>query len=127
MTVVRWILEDPLLDETYEMHLNPNEATNFRKSKALEHAVGLQGRVSSKAAPPRPVDWEFGGVIRTEAHHDELIRWQKKPNKLRVTDHVGRTFEIMLRAIEIKDRTPTPTTPWRFTYTMRTMLLRRIS
>jgi hypothetical protein len=66
-------------------------------------------------------------VIRTKAHHDDLETWSKKPGKIHVADHLGRSFEVMILSFEPTDRKPTPSTPWRMRYTMKTLLLRRLS
>lgn len=126
METVRWTFEDLETSETWIVPINPNEATSHRPLKELSYGIGHDGRVRTRQRAPQPVEWSFGGVIRTQEHHDLLTEWSKKPGKLRVTDHLGRTFEIMISSIEIEDRTPTPSVPWRLRYTMNALLLRRI-
>lgn len=127
MTVIRWILHDPRGPESYTMHINPNQASSPRKVKQLSHGIRLDGAATTFQAPPAPQEWSFGGVIRTKEHHDELLRWSRKKGPLRVTDHLGQTFEIMIRDFETAERRKTALTPWRLTYTMQTLVLRRIA
>ena len=125
----RWVLTEVATGATWTMPINPDSMTSPFPDRELTHARGVAGQltqVRSVVAPPRPVEWEWSGVIRTQAHYDDLAVWAQKPGKVRVTDHLGRTFEVMLRAFEPEDRPPTKTTPWRLRYSMKALLLRRI-
>lgn len=113
------------------MPLNPNSMTSVTFDKQLDTFVGgvhntlTEVRTIQSAAPAK--DWSFGGVIRTKAHYDGLVYWAKKSGKVRVTDHLGRTFEVLIRQFDPEDRKPTGTVAWRLQYTMKTLLLRRVS
>jgi len=68
--------------------------------------------------PRTATEWTFAGVVRTQAHHDSLIYWAAKTNKLTITDHYGRVVTARIRSIEMEDRKPTPNVPWRLRYTV---------
>lgn len=135
MTVLRWVFEDLEAAETYTHPINPREAGSpfpvrsltFAQGAAwMDQDTGIQ-RTRVFEAPAAPVDWQFGGVIRTQEHHDELLRWSKKSNEVRVSDHLGRTFEVIIKSFRPVERRATPATPWRMTYTMQTLVLRRLA
>jgi len=125
--VVRWIFQDLETNETYQVELNPNEMSSYMFSKGFDFAHYGTGRVRGVQSRREPVDLTFGGVVRTKSHHDALIEWQQKPGKVRVTDHLGRTFEMMIRSLDMLDRRPTGTNSWRFRYTFNCLLLRRVT
>ncbi len=127
--VVRWKFKDMRTNEVYTVEINPNEMSGFRFPREIDFAPyrsSYRGVVGVKA-PRRPVDWSFGGVVRSETHHDKLIDWQKRPGKVRITDHLGRVFEVMIRSLDMVDRRPAGEDTWRFRYTFSCLLLRRIS
>lgn len=135
MTVQRWIFEDLEAGETYTHPINPREAGSPFAARTLTFAQtsawsdvdhGLQ-RTRAFEAPAAPADWSFGGVIRTQEHHDALLAWSKKSNEVRVSDHLGRTFEVIIRSFRPVERRATPATPWRMTYTMQVLVLRRLA
>lgn len=124
---VRWQFEDMLTSEVYTVELNPKEADTFRFAKSFEFSLEGGDRVRSMRQPRQPISWNFGGVVRSETHHDALISWQKRPGKVRVTDHLGRTFEVMMQGLDLQDRRPAGNDTWRFRYTFSCLILRRIA
>jgi hypothetical protein len=127
MDVVRWRLQDMLTNEVHTVELNPNQMGGYLFPKSYDFAVYGGGRMRGVRAPSTPVEWTFGGVVRTESHHDSLITWERKPGKVRVYDHLGRTFEVMIRSLDMRDRRPSSGSTWRFEYTFNCLLLRRIT
>lgn len=136
--VVRWRFKDMRTDEIYTVEINPNEMGSYGFSRVIDFALHSrddshhsestrQARVLGVKAPRQPVDWTFGGVVRSETHHDKLIDWQKRPGKVRVTDHLGRTFEVMMKSLDMTDRRPAGDDTWRFRYTFNCLLLRRVA
>lgn len=131
----RWKLEDLVADETYLFPINPNAASSPFPGRELAFAqgaawvdtdAGLQ-RTRVFESPPAPAEWEFSGVLRTKEQHDELLRWSKKSNEVRVSDHLGRTFEVIIRSFRPLERRPTPDNQWRMTYTVNALVLGRVA
>lgn len=122
MNVVRWKFLDVRTNEEHTVELNPNTASSYRFDNQFDFAGnrGVRGRRN-------PVEWTFGGVVRKQGHHDSLIDWQRHPGKVRVTDHLGRTFEVMIRSLDMRDRRPAGDDTWRFEYTFNCLLLRRVA
>lgn len=127
MNVVRWRFQDMLTNEVHTVEINPNQMGNFVFPKAFDFGSYAGGRMLGVRQNRQPLDWPFSGVVRTETHHDALIDWQRRPGKVRITDHLGRTFEAMIQSLDLKDRRPTGDNTWRFTYTFNCLLLRRIT
>jgi hypothetical protein len=123
MDVVRWRFQDMLTNEIHTVELNPNQMSGYLFPKSFEWAGG--SRKQGVRVPRQPLDWTFGGVVRTEGHHDSLIDWQRRAGKVRITDHLGRTFEAMIRSLDMRDRKPAGDNTWRFEYTFNCLLLRR--
>ena len=125
-----WSLYDPALDETWVMPINPDQMTTPHKRRDFRYAYGIRknvDRIRSVVEKPAPVMWEWGGVIRSEAHHEEYVRWARKPGEVHVSDHLGRTFEVFIESLDLQERQPALTVPWRFRYTVRAMIVRRVS
>jgi hypothetical protein len=119
--VQRWVLHDPLLNESWTFPVNPNAMTSPHGPRnltvhATRPALGANtaGRVIEHNMDP--YDWQFSGFIRTQEHHDELERWSKKVNRLELTDHLGRTWAIRFTSFAPDEQKPRATTPWRFNY-----------
>lgn len=123
----RWKFVDPATSSEWVLPINPNRmSAPPLLAKQLRFGTSSRtGRLSAfrRPAPARP--WEFSGVIRTQAHHDGLLEWAKKKCAIEVHDHLGRVFVVVITAFEPQDRRPTPSTPWRLNYTMKTLMLRR--
>lgn len=124
--VVRWIFEEVETGATYTVEINPNEMESWLYSKDISWSKH-GSRMAGIEARRGPVAETFSGIVRSKSHHDALIAWQKKPGKLRITDHLGRVFEVMAEAVDMIDRRPTGANAWRFHYTFRCQVLRRIA
>lgn len=126
---MRWTLTDPATAETWTMPINPDSMTSPHPPKDFaSFAKGIKGghnRSRSFMVPASPVEWTWEGAIRTPEHHDALEAWSKK-GTVRVTDHLGRTWEVVMQRFEPSDRRPTPNTPWRMRYSMTALILRQV-
>ena len=127
MDVVRWKFLEVETSLEYTVEINPNKMSSYRFSREYDWARHDQARMRGVRSNRQPKDWTFGGVVRTETHHDALIEWQRKPGKVRVTDHLGRVFEVMMRSVDMIDRRPSGDNTWRFEYQFNCLLLRRIA
>lgn len=126
----RWTFHDDVADETWVMPINPNRASSPFQTKAFTTAQGADiastgiARTRVFQAPLAPKEWEFGGILRTQAHHDALVAWVKKDNEVTITDHLERSFEVLLRAVQFQEQRPRPGALWRMTYTVNALVLR---
>jgi len=132
---VRWRFYDLGTDEEVILPLNPNSMTTPTTARTIEWGWGSQGRDGSGVKRLRgistPVDqagtWQFGGVILTKAHYDLLLAWAGRLALLRVQDHLGRRFKVVIQKFDPVERLPTATKPWRADYQMTCLLLERLA
>lgn len=126
--VVRWQFQDLRTNEVHTVALNPNKMSGLTFGRSIEWGSGTaDGRPVGLMSSPDPTPFSFSGIVRTKTHHDTLVDWQKRPGKVRVTDHLGRAFEVMIRSLDMTDRTQTATNAWRMSYQFDCLLLRRIA
>jgi hypothetical protein len=125
MSTVRWIFTDPVASETWTVPINPDSMSAPLSKRKAKFGNGFRKdtRVRTFLLPPDPMQFTFGGVIRTQAHYEALEEWSKKDNAITVTDHIGRVWRIVPIAFEPTDRRPTATVGWRLRYTFRATLL----
>lgn len=121
--VLRWVFDDTASSDIWTVPINPNKMTDPEaRDRAFSHIAGR-----TFEDPGTAVEWEFEGVIQTQAHHDELERWAKKSTPVEITDHLGRTWQVLLKSFKPEERRPTMRKPWRFTYSMKSLILRRVA
>lgn len=125
---IRWKFRDTVTGEVYTVPINPDSMSSVDGKKAVRHGRGRKqdSRVNTILSAPPPQAWEFGGAIRTKAHYDALENWAERPNAVEITDHLGRTFRVVITDFLPVDRNPTPLTPWRLRYTVKTNILKRL-
>lgn len=113
------------------MPINPDQMSSPHQARQLQTSYGgtrsSVDRFSSFETPMDAKEWSWSGVIRTKEHYDKLEEWAKKSGKVRVTDHLGRTFEVFIQSFDPEDRKPNANVSWRLRYTMTALLLRRVS
>lgn len=127
--IVRWHYYDPKTGENWTVPINPNEMTSpwsERNYIVKATTAGPAGGVPVVFEGVRqPRQWTFSGTTLDLAHHDELLRWAMKPNKVFITDHFGRTFAVMLDHFDAipKQRA---SHMQRHTYTMRATIFYKV-
>jgi len=128
MTTTRWVLRDTATDETWTMPINPDSMSSPFQGRAFKFGRGtrLDQRVRAFSGSREPVEWEWGGVIRSKSHYDRLTQWAEKSVAVDVTDHLGRTFRVFITEFTPTDRRPTPRVSWRLRYTVKALILERV-
>lgn len=122
--MIRWILTDPVTLATWTMPINPDQMTSPHPRKDLTHTRGAgDADAVSMKAPAQPVDWSWSGVIRSQAHYDVLLVWARKTYPIKVTDHLGRTWLVVIKKFTPAERRPTAVTALRMRYTVQTLNL----
>lgn len=131
LAVARWLWYDPATDESYRVEFNPNKMSDptarVRNLAFAKYDRDAYHRYRSFETPAPMVEWTFSGVIQSQEHHDALLEWCKKTNPLHITDHLNRTWEVMVKSFVPVERKPTKLKPWRFTYTIGANVLRQVS
>lgn len=129
MTVVRWTFFDPTDSSSYTFEVNPNRMTSPYPDLGTD--LGAQSPVTGQyrvfRGPVLPHEWTFGGVIRTATHHDALKLWVGKTDFIHVTDHFGRTFQVLFKEFAPKEQLPTATNANRYEYDVKALVLGQVS
>jgi hypothetical protein len=123
--VQRWQFHDPYASpaETWTVPINPREMDSpfFAKNVTSRVTTAVNGQALMFEGAAEPHEWTFSGAILTAEHYAELKRWVDKNNRVRITDHFGRTLEVYLLAFA-----PTPKRSlgkyWRHEYTVRALV-----
>lgn len=131
MSVVRWRFRDLKTSEEIILPLNPNQMSTPTVARELAWAWGSAtygvSRMRGFQTPASvAATWTFGGVILTKSHYDLLLAWSRRLSILRIQDHVGRRFRVVISKFDPVERLPTATKPWRADYTMSCLLLERL-
>lgn len=116
-TVQKWTFHDPVTTETYVFPISPYQMTTLTPKHS--HIVGAAGGHSEQRkriteAPTQPFDWSFTGRIRTQQQHDDLDEWTRKGYPIHVSDHLGRTWEVLIRSFKPKDLRGRLSTRWEY-------------
>lgn len=104
----------------------PKNATIFSRGMGVEGVAG-QGVSRVLIFRQQPYEWSFGGVIRTEQHLADFQYWTSKTHRVHLTDHLGRTWEIRMGAVDLDEKRPSHLTLWRYEYTVRATIYGKIS
>lgn len=129
MPTIRWTLVEQATGETWTMPINPNSMSGLPMTKQLANVNWTrQGdrrlRTFQSRTPAEPFEWS--GVILTYQHYQDLLTWSRKAGVIVVTDHLERTFEVIIQSF-VPETKPgrRPNDPKR-TYKMSTLFLRRL-
>lgn len=127
---IRWKLTDPSTGDEWTMPINPDAMTSPSGTRNLTTGFGIRAPLTMARTfeqAPTIARWQWEGVIRSEAHYEAYVEWAKKPGLVRVLDHLDRTWEVILESFEPDERRPSGRTDWRFRYTVKCLIIRRIS
>lgn len=126
--VERWLLHDPGAVESVRLPLNPNKMDSPTRPRNMTWAFSSFGdqKIRGFDTPGPATDWNFSGVLLTEAHYTLLLDWTKRLVPLHITDHLGRTFEVVIKKYDPVERPTSRLRPWRCDYTITCLLLGEI-
>jgi hypothetical protein len=131
MTLIRWQLNDLVANQTYTLPCNPSAMT----SPSIAHATTsfrrspIDGVVRVFRPGDKPRQWSFTGRLRTQSEYDAFVDWCNRPNRIQLTDHLGRVHSVLLQdfAPQPIERSGRKDTPWLFAYTVTAIYYGRIS
>lgn len=132
---MRWIWYDPRLDETWSMDRNPDQMTTPhppKNSTIFSRSIGGLNSIGNGVSRvlqfrQTPFEWQFSGNIRTQAAHDLLMSWVKRSNRLHITDHLDRTWEVRIDACDVEEQRQSHSNAWKFRYTVKANIYGQIS
>ena len=124
-----WTFTETATGDTWTMPTNPNTMSGLPMTKQLATVNWTrQGdrrlRTFQSRTTAEPFEWS--GVILTAQHYQDLYDWSRKPGVIVVTDHLQRSFEVIIQSF-VPEAKPgrRPGDPKR-TYKMSTLFLRRL-
>lgn len=117
MAVVRWLFEDPVTLDSYEMEVNPSSggSPNYTKKITYENTSAPDGKVIVFEGRDEVRKLEFSGTILTEAQFNAFVTWWEKRYQVSVTDDLGRVFSIILESFD-PTRERAIHYPWKHSY-----------
>lgn len=128
MARIGWRFEDAVEGTVEIMPINPNAGASPKYQKQLTKATttasGGQSQVVIFEGADQPTQFDFSGVLLTEAHYDFIYRAWSKRHPVRLTDDLGRTFTIYIESFA-PARQLSHTYPWKHTYQATAVVLDR--
>jgi hypothetical protein len=127
---MRWSIEDVATGETFRFQHNPKAMGSVAQPHRTTslRASPIDGKIRAQRQPDGPFPWQFSGKVRTALEYKHLVDWCGRQNRVRITDHLGRTHEVLMQAFEA---TPVERSgngnPWLFAYTVKAIYYRRIA
>lgn len=126
MSVVRWEIYDPDLDETWVFPMNPKSgALPDRQKNITEQALAAPdapGKVLLFEGADSPSKLAWDGTILTEAFYNSMLDWFDKRRQVQLTDDLGHTWWVYLTKF-----TPTRINkhnyPWAMSYNVECILI----
>jgi len=118
---VPWKFRDTQTNEEYTFPVNPYELNPpFDEKQIDEHPV-LDNRTTVE--PRKPKEWNFTGHVYSQAQYDAIVDWWTRDTVIEVSDHLGRTFEVVPLSIDVTEKRSRKL-EWYFVYTLGGMLLK---
>lgn len=125
LVVKRWKFTDLATGNTYIVPMNPNTMTGIFPDKTItvETTTAVDGQVLLFQGATKPTQWQFGGEIFDQAHHEALRHWTYDiHNRIQIEDHFGRPLIVVLENFSAIPKRANGKY-WRHTYTIKGLLL----
>lgn len=128
MMRIGWIFEDPVAETVLTMQMNPNSGASpdYKKSITRKNTTAPGGKVLLFEGNDAPQQFDFSGVILTQAQFEFLYNAWDKRHLIRITDDLLRTYEVYFESFSPK-RKVSGTNPWRHEYSASTIIMRTIT
>ncbi len=123
--VKRWVFQDPANSDVYHFPINPHKMNSpFAPKRILFQATtAIDGAKLAFEGQAAPVEWQFEGVLFSQAHYDALVTWFHKRNRIWITDHYGRAWLTYLTVFSPTPRRSTnPSHYWAHDWTMTALI-----
>lgn len=117
MARIAWRFEDPVVGTVEFMEVNPNEGASptYAKNLTKKSAVAPGGQVLLFEGNDQPRQFDFSGVILTEAQYTLLYEAWAKRHPILIVDDLGREFRVYMETFS-PSRVVSGTNPWRHNY-----------
>lgn len=96
--VVRWNFYDPILDESFEFPLNPNDGglPSFEKNIQGEMTTATDGRKILFEGTSKASEISFSGSLLEKSDFDWFISWYNKKYQVLLTDDLDNETWVYL-------------------------------
>lgn len=122
---VRWTITDGF--DTYTFPVNPKDMASHGVAVQRDSLPAAVNNTSVRVSEtsPKAYEWTFSGRIYSQQQYDDLLNWVYAGVPVELTDHLNRTFRVVLTAFNPTDlRRPGTTIRW--DYEMRAIVLGEI-
>lgn len=126
--MTQWILTDPLDSSTYALPHNPREASSpgpHRRQTETFAPVGAD--IPFARSTPVLVEWTFSIRYYDATEVAALRDWCRKKRLIHITDHLGRTYEVVVMRGEAVEALPSRRRPNRGVFNVACNVVRRVS
>lgn len=105
MSVLRWVLTDPLdtnaNTNTYTFPRNPSEMTSVFAPQSIDEHTSGRGTQILIAGDLTPQTWTFSGTFLHKSEIDTLHGWiYRRKRYVYLTDHFGRKITLVFQGME---------------------------
>lgn len=121
---VRWTFYDPTNSTTYTFPINPSEGGSpiHKKTMTYQNTLSPGGRVLIFEGQTEAQEVEFSGTILDQAQYDAMVLWFNKRHQIRLTDDLGRQFNIYITEFTPK-RERAYHHPWKHSYSVKYVVM----
>ena len=114
-----WKFEDLVALTEVNREINPAEsdAAPIERSILYQSTAAPSGRVLMFEGRVKPRMMTFSGTLLTEDQFNVWKTWTQKQNQIKLTDHLGREYMIVLTSFKPKMNKTSFLYPWKHTFT----------
>lgn len=112
-----WVFDDVHASLTYELEINPQNATMPGIMKTLTATPTARGRPILSQGRNKPQQMQLSGTILTQEQLETVRSWCEKEKQIRITDDLARQFWVYLSNFDPR-RVRSVEYPWRHEFTL---------
>lgn len=126
--MTQWIFTDPLDASTYMLPHSPREASSPEpRRRQTETFAPVGADIAYARSTPSLVEWTFAIRYYNATEVAALRDWCRKKRLIQITDHLGRTYEVVVLRGEAVEGIPSPRRSNRGVFNAACNVVRRVS
>lgn len=96
--VVKWLFEDLVTVDSYELEINPNTMKLPAREKKMNYqtTAAPDGKVIAYEGRDAVQVLGFSGVTLSEEQHNAFVEWFEKRHQIRITDDRGDQWIVYI-------------------------------
>lgn len=120
--VNKWTVSDGTL--TFIFAVNPSAMTTpYAPKDVTVGGMNIDGSFATVQNPTKAAEWTLTGNVYSTTEYGNLKTWHDKDIVLLMTDHLGRTWNVLSLDLNMTDRRDTRNNSQRYTYTWKLLNL----